>query len=88
MDPIAVFALIVWGLIVGMLPTFFLIETFHWILGKQSLQHPRLKGFFTGTQIGTLVTFLQIAFRQWGCMIGPRNGGSGLEKIPLQDDNP
>jgi hypothetical protein len=74
MPVIAILALLAWGLIVGIIPSFILIEIFHWIANKQEMRFPLLKGITTCLLIGIIVII---------SMIKSSNGESGLVAVSI-----
>jgi hypothetical protein len=57
-------AFVLWGLIVALVPTSFLIEIGHWLAYRQTIRHPVTKCFAISIVVGIIVTYLQISSAQ------------------------
>ena len=58
----------------GHLPTFLILEIFHWITNQQKIEHPILKCISVGFSIGILVVIFQV---------GSASGESGLVAVAI-----
>jgi|PlaIllAssembly_1097288.scaffolds.fasta_scaffold3389054_2 hypothetical protein len=57
-------AFVLWGLIVALVLTIFLIEIGHWLAYSQTIRHPVIKCFAISIVVGIIVTYLQISSAQ------------------------
>lgn len=54
---LGIFAVMMWGIIIGVIPMFLFFEIYHFTRRKNYISYPFVKGILAGSVIGTIVLF-------------------------------